>query len=85
MAIADGARPRYDRPIMADIGRWLVIAGLGLAAMGGVLMLVGRLPIGELPGDITIGGPNGSVFIPLATCLLLSAVLTLALNLIIRR
>ncbi|MGH2467823.1 MAG: DUF2905 domain-containing protein [Candidatus Limnocylindrales bacterium] len=67
---------------MSELGRGLLVAGLALAALGGLMMLATRLPLGRLPGDIAIGGPNGSVFMLLATRLLLSALLTIALNLI---
>jgi hypothetical protein len=42
------------------------------------------LPLGRLPGDIRIGNENTTCFIPLATSLFLSIVLTILLNLIIR-
>ncbi|TAM77038.1 MAG: DUF2905 domain-containing protein [Chloroflexota bacterium] len=70
---------------MADLGRGLLVVGLALAAVGGLVLLATRLPLGRLPGDIAIGGPNGGIFIPLATCLLLSALLTIVIDLIARR
>jgi Protein of unknown function (DUF2905) len=70
---------------MSEIGRGLLLAGLALAAVGVLLILLPDLPLGRLPGDITIAGRNGSIFIPLATCLLISALLTIALNLLVRR
>lgn len=69
---------------MSEIGRGLLLVGLALAAVGILLILLPDLPLGRLPGDITIGGRNGSIFIPLATCLLISALLTVALNLLVR-
>ena len=61
------------------MGRTLVIAGLLLVAVGLLAMLLGRLglPLGKLPGDISYRGKNVTVFAPLGTCLLLSAVLSL--------
>lgn len=71
---------------MADFGKLLVVFGLVLAGVGVVLMLLGRtnLPIGRLPGDFLFRGKNATVYFPLATSLLLSAVLSLALYLISR-
>lgn len=70
---------------MTDLGRWLLWVGLGIAALGLVLMLVGKLPfVGRLPGDIRIQREGFSCFFPLATCLLLSLLLTLLLNLVAR-
>ena len=46
-----------------------------------------RLPIklGRLPGDIVVRGKNGVFYFPVVTCLLVSAVLSLAMWLIGRR
>jgi hypothetical protein len=58
----------------------------GLIALAGLVMVVGgRLPLGRLPGDIS--GSRGGVtfYFPLGTSLLLSVVLTLVLNLLVRR
>jgi hypothetical protein len=57
----------------------LLFFGLVLAAIGIVLVLVGRanLPIGRLPGDIVYRGKNTTFYFPLVTSILLSAVLSL--------
>ncbi len=70
---------------LGDIGRLLVGLAVVLAVLGGVLMLAGRAGLGRLPGDISFGGDGLRVYIPLATCLLLSLVATIVLNLVIRR
>lgn len=74
---------------MADLtglARWIIIAGLLLVALGGLLWLFGRagLPFGRLPGDIRIERDGFSCFFPLASMIILSALLTLALNLFAR-
>jgi hypothetical protein len=60
-------------------GRLLIAAGLLLVVAGLVVTFAGRLPfrLGRLPGDIRIQGRHASFYFPLATCLLLSAVLSL--------
>jgi Protein of unknown function (DUF2905) len=65
--------------VVTDIGKMLLVFGLVLAAIGLVLVLVGRtnLPIGRLPGDIVYRGKNTTFYFPLATSILLSAVLSL--------
>ena len=67
-----------------EFGRLLLIGGLLLAAVGGLLLLGGRMPLrlGRLPGDIAIEGKHGSFYFPIVTCILLSVVLTLVLRLI---
>ena len=71
---------------MSDVGKLLIILGLLIAVVGGVLVLVGRVPwIGRLPGDIHIERGNWTFYFPLATSLLLSVVLTLVFWLFGRR
>jgi Zn-dependent protease with chaperone function len=64
-----------------DLGRMLVIGGLLVAAVGAVFLLGG----GRLPGDLSFGKGNARVYIPLATCLIVSIVATIVLNLFSRR
>lgn len=68
------------------IGRWLVLAGIALVLVGAVVWALGRsgLSLGRLPGDLHFETSGVSCFVPLATSLLLSLLLTLALNLIAR-
>jgi hypothetical protein len=67
-------------------GRLLLIVGGGIALIGLILMVGGRLfPwLGRLPGDIRYQGENISCFVPIVTSILLSIILTLLLNLVIR-
>ncbi len=71
---------------MTELSRWVLFLGLGLVLLAGVLYVLGRLniPIGQLPGDIRFQRGNFSCFIPIVTSLVLSGILTLILNLIIR-
>ncbi len=75
-----------NRRTMYDIGRFLLITGLTLAALGGALMLLARFGIhlGRLPGDFRFQRGNFTCIFPLATSLLLSLLLTLVLNLLLR-
>lgn len=68
---------------MTDLGKWMVVAGLGVAVLGAILWVLGpRLPSGSwLPGDISIQRGNFSFHFPIVTCLVLSVVLTLLFRL----
>ncbi|MBV9331870.1 MAG: DUF2905 domain-containing protein [Alphaproteobacteria bacterium] len=57
--------------------RILVVAGLLLVAAGLAWPWLARLPLGRLPGDIAIHRENVRFYFPLATCLVISVVLTL--------
>ena len=71
---------------LSSIGKWVVLAGLGLAGAGALLWLAGKagLPLGRLPGDLRIERPGFSFLFPLGTCIVLSILLALILNLILR-
>ena len=65
---------------MNDLGKFLVVAGLLLAAVGGLLWSgFGRGWLGRLPGDIHYSKDNFSFHFPIVTCLVLSVILTLLL------
>src|SRR6266566_9637932 len=58
---------------VADVGRMLLVFGVLLVVVGGALMLFGRF---HLPGDFTFRSGNTTVYIPLATSIVLSVVAT---------
>jgi hypothetical protein len=63
---------------MGGLGRLLILAGLVLVAVGLVVSFSSRIPwLGKLPGDFTFRFGGWTVYIPLATSLLLSLVLSL--------
>ena len=67
---------------MQDVGRLLLVFGVLLVVIGAGLMLFGRF---HLPGDFTFRSGNVTVYIPIATSIILSVVLTVVLNLIFRQ
>lgn len=71
---------------LSNIGKWLIVIGLGVAVVGGALWVIGRagLPLGRLPGDIRIERDGFSFYFPLTTSILASIVLTILINIILR-
>lgn len=71
---------------LQGFGRLLLIVGGGVALVGLIMMVGGRLfPwLGRLPGDIRYQGENVSCFVPIVTSILLSIIFTLLLNLVIK-
>jgi hypothetical protein len=61
------------------MGRLLVYLGLGIAALGLLIML--GVPFGRLPGDVMVRRGNFSFYFPLATSIVVSILLTLILSL----
>jgi len=62
----------------------LVMLGVALVVIGGIVVLLGRtgLPLGRLPGDVLYRGKNTTFYFPLASCILISVVLSIVLFLI---
>ena len=73
-------------PDFTTIGKVIMGAGGVVIIVGAVFWLIGKfgLPLGRLPGDIHIERGGGTIFIPLATSILLSLLLTLIVNIIFR-
>lgn len=63
---------------MNDLGRFLILTGVVIAATGVVISLLPKLSwFGKLPGDILFRKGNVTFFFPLTTSLLLSLLLSL--------
>jgi hypothetical protein len=68
------------------IGRFLVFTGLIIIIFGLILIFASKIPyLGKLPGDVVLRKKNFTLYFPLATCLVLSILLTILLNLILRK
>lgn len=62
-------------PVM---GRWLIATGILLIVVGLALWGLGHIPgLGRLPGDIYFRRGNFTFYFPLATCILISIVISL--------
>ena len=71
---------------MESIARYLMIGGVILFLVGGGIFLASKfgIPLGRLPGVIRIEGENGSFYFPITSSILVSVVLTIVLNVIVR-
>jgi len=71
---------------MENMGRFLMIGGVILFVVGGLVFLAAKmgLPFGRLPGDIRIERDGFSFYFPLGSSILISIVLTILLNIILR-
>jgi hypothetical protein len=67
------------------LARWMIYAGVGLVLLGALVWGVGRfIDIGQLPGDLSYEGERFRIYAPITTMIVLSIILTIVLNLIIR-
>jgi len=68
------------------LGKMIIGIGLLMIIMGGILMLAGKFTgLGRMPGDILIQKGNFTFYFPVVSMLVLSLLLTLILNIIMRR
>ena len=58
------------------MARFLIVLGLAILVVGLLWPYLSKLGLGRLPGDIVIERENGTVYVPLATCSLLSLLLS---------
>jgi hypothetical protein len=70
---------------LSSLGKLVVMAGAALLVLGGLILLAGRIPaLGHLPGDIRLQRGNVSCFFPLTTMIIVSVLLTVILNILLR-
>jgi hypothetical protein len=67
------------------MGKALLVLGAALAVLGALLLLGDRLGLGKLPGDFVLRRGKLTVHLPLMTSIVLSILLTVVLNLWLRR
>lgn len=63
------------------MGKLLIVVGLGVVALGALLVLGDKLGFGRLPGDFSFRGKHAAVYFPIVTCLVLSVLATVLFNL----
>jgi hypothetical protein len=59
-----------------------VAADVIIALLGVLVMVLGRVGLFKLPGDLEFGSKNWRIYFPIASCILISIILTLVLWLI---
>ena len=71
---------------MESLGRMIIYIGVVMIVIGGFFLLMAKLPwFGRLPGDIVYRREGLTIYVPIATMILVSLVLTLLLNIVWRR
>lgn len=67
---------------MPGLGKFLIVSGVLLVLVGAAVLVAPRVPwLGRLPGDIVVRRDNVTFYFPLASCLLVSALISLVLYL----
>jgi hypothetical protein len=70
---------------LESIGKLLIGAAVVLIVLGGLILLLGRLGIDRMPGDLVFRRGSFTLYFPIGLMILLSIVGTIVLNIIFRR
>jgi hypothetical protein len=69
---------------LQSLAKILILFGVVLVLAGGVLWFGARAGLGQLPGDISMRRGPVSVYFPLVSCIVVSVVLSIVLNVLAR-
>ncbi len=67
---------------MTQIGKVILVLGVGLILVGAVVWVLGKLGFRGLPGDIRYESDRVKFYFPLVTCLVISVVLSVGVWLV---
>jgi hypothetical protein len=70
---------------LEGVGKVLVGGAVVLLVLGGLFLLLGRIGLERLPGDLVFKRGNVTVYFPIGLMILVSIVATILLNLFFRR
>lgn len=70
---------------LESVGKLLIGAAVVLIVLGGLFLLLGRLGIDRMPGDLVLRRGNFTLYFPIGLMILLSVVGTIVLNIVFRR
>jgi len=65
---------------VGELGKFLLVAGVALAAIGGLLLAAGRVGARRIPGTLVVSGRHGTFVFPVLLCIVLSILLTILLS-----
>jgi hypothetical protein len=69
---------------LSSIGKLLLLFAVIIGIVGLLLIIMGNVPfLGKLPGDLVIRRGGSTFFFPIVTCIILSVVLTVLINLVL--
>ncbi len=70
---------------LEGVGKLLLGGAVVLLVLGGLFLLLGRLGMDRLPGDLVFRRGNATFYFPIGLMILLSVVGTIVLNIVFRR
>lgn len=70
---------------LEGLGKLLVGGAVALLVVGGIMLLLSRLGLDRLPGDLVFRRGGATVYLPIGLMVLISVVGTILLNIFLRR
>ena len=70
---------------LEGIGKLLIGGAVVLLVLGGLFLLLGRLGLDRVPGDLVFRRGNLTVYFPIGLMIVISVVATILLNIFLRR
>ena len=64
---------------MTQTGKLIVLAGLAILTLGVIVWGLGKLGFRSMPGDVSYKSENVRIYFPIATCVVLSIVVSVLL------
>ena len=69
--------------MLDQAGKLLILFGVLFVAAGLILIFFDKIPfLGKLPGDVSFRYGSSRVYIPVVSCIILSVIITIVINLI---
>ena len=59
-----------------QFGKYILITGIVISIVGGIIILLGKMGISRMPGDIELEGKNWKIYFPVISCIVISIILT---------
>jgi len=59
-----------------QFGKYILITGIVISIIGGIVILLGKIGLSQLPGDVELEGKNWKIYFPVISCIVISILLT---------
>jgi hypothetical protein len=59
-----------------QFGKYILITGIVISIIGGIVILLGKIGLSQLPCDVELEGKNWKIYFPVISCIVISIILT---------
>lgn len=54
-----------------QFGKYILMTGIVISIIGGIIIILGKMRISRLPGDIELEGKNWKIYFPVISCIVI--------------